>query len=155
MAHFEKLYREPRHSKVAKMLKILSYFPRLAEDDDNRDFYKEISWEKLFATISCFKRDKSPDLDGLNVDFFKEFFEIISTYLLHVMEEIRRSGRCSRSINSTFLEMIPKVENLISFDDFRPIALCNRVYKIMAKIIVNIIKPFPSSKITQEQFGFV
>jgi hypothetical protein len=61
VAHFEKIYREPRHSKVVEMLKILSYFPSLVEDDDNREFYKEISQEELFATISCFKRDKSPD----------------------------------------------------------------------------------------------
>jgi hypothetical protein len=85
----------------------------------------------------------------------KIFFEIIGSYLLCVMKEIKRLGRYFRSINSTFLVMIPKVDNPISFNDFRPISLCNKVYKIMAKIITNRIKHFLSSTITQELFGFV
>jgi hypothetical protein len=89
------------------------------------------------------------------MDFYKVFFEIVGTDLSRVMEEIHKLGICSRSINSTFLEMIPKVDNPKPFDDFRPISLCNGVYKIMTKIIVNKVKPFLNSTIMQEQFGFV
>jgi hypothetical protein len=67
------------------------------------------------------------------------------------MEEIRRLERCSRSINSTFLALIPNFDSPNSFNDFKPIPLCNGLYKI----IVNRIKPFLSSTITQELFGFV
>jgi hypothetical protein len=66
------------------------------------------------------------------------------------MEEFHRLSRCSRSIKSTFLAMIPKVDSPKSFDDFIPITLCNGVYRIMAKIIVNRVKPFLSSIITHE-----
>jgi hypothetical protein len=40
------------------MLKFVSFFPRLVEEEDNRDNFHEISREELLATISSFKRDK-------------------------------------------------------------------------------------------------
>ena len=42
-----------------------------------------------------------------------------------------------------------------TFDDFRPISCCNMVYKIIAKIIAQCLKPIMSQFITEEQFGFL
>jgi ribonuclease HI len=43
----------------------------------------------------------------------------------------------------------------ITFDDFRPISLCNCIYKIIAKIIARRLNPFLSEAISKEQFGFL
>jgi hypothetical protein len=61
----------------------------------------------------------------------------------------------NRSINSTFIALIPKVNGSASFGDFRPIALCNLCYKIITKIIANRIRPILSRTISKEQFGFL
>jgi len=42
-----------------------------------------------------------------------------------------------------------------SFDKFRPIVLCNFLYKIVAKLIAMRLKPLLSNFISQEQFGFL
>jgi hypothetical protein len=47
------------------------------------------------------------------------------------------------------------VINLTSFGGFRPIALCNLVYKIITKIIAARIKTSLSVGISKEQFGFL
>jgi hypothetical protein len=60
-----------------------------------------------------------------------------------------------RALNSTFLVLIPKVNNPSTFDDFRPISLCNLCYKIIAKIIANRIKPLLSRSLSEEQLGFL
>jgi hypothetical protein len=59
------------------------------------------------------------------------------------------------SYNSTFLVLIPKVDFPDTFDDFRPISLCNCLYKIISKVIVVRIKPLLSNVISSEQFGFL
>jgi hypothetical protein len=47
------------------------------------------------------------------------------------------------------------VDDPQSFDDFRPISLCNCIYKIIAKIIARRLKPLLSEAISKEQFGFL
>ena len=60
-----------------------------------------------------------------------------------------------KSLNSTFLALIPKKEEANRLDQFRPIALCNVVYKIITKLIVKRLKPLLGSLISAKQGGFV
>lgn len=44
-------------------------------------------------------------------------------------------------INSTFIVLILKIKEAKRVREFRPISLCNVIYKIVAKVIANWIKP--------------
>lgn len=56
--------------------------------------------------------------------------------------------------NHTFFTLIPKKQNPQQMSDFRPIALCNMVYKIVTKIIANRLKPLLKHIISDEKSGF-
>lgn len=75
--------------------------------------------------------------------------------LLNVVEESQTSGRLEATIISTFIALILKTDHLLTFDDFHPISLCNCLYKIIAKIIANRVKPILSKHILPEQFAFL
>ena len=60
-----------------------------------------------------------------------------------------------RSINHTFITMIPKVQNPKRVSDFRPISLCNVIYKIISKVIANRLKPLINSIISETQSAFI
>ena len=60
-----------------------------------------------------------------------------------------------KSLNSTFLALIPKKEGANWLDKFRPIELCNVIYKIITKLIAERLKPLLGSLISAEQGGFV
>jgi hypothetical protein len=72
-----------------------------------------------------------------------------------MVEESRLLGKIVGGLNSTFLTLIPKVNNPKNFEDFRPISLCNLCYKLISKIIANRIKPFLSKSLSPEQMGFL
>lgn len=71
------------------------------------------------------------------------------------MEECRISGSIYNVVNTTFIALIPKSDSPSSFNDFRPISLCNCLYKIISKVIVNHLQPILSHHIAPQQFAFL
>jgi hypothetical protein len=61
----------------------------------------------------------------------------------------------NKDLNSTFLVLIPKSSKPLSFGDFCPISLCNLCYKIIAKILVNRMRPILSKGLAEEHLGFL
>ena len=57
--------------------------------------------------------------------FFKEYYE---------------HNRFVKSLNATFLVLIPKKCNAKDFKDLRPISLVGGLYKILTKVLANRIK---------------
>jgi hypothetical protein len=57
--------------------------------------------------------------------------------------------------NSTLLTLIPKEVNLVSFDRFIPITLCNASYKILSKLLENRLKLLLGQLISHTQGGFL
>jgi hypothetical protein len=86
---------------------------------------------------------------------FLAFFDLIADDLREAVEDSCISGMVNRSLNSTFIALIPKVNGSASFGDFRPIALCNLCYKIITKILAIRIRPIMSRTLSDEQFGFL
>lgn len=65
-------------------------------------------------------------------------------------EESRLKGFIHTPMNSTFITMIPKVENPTSMDYFRSISLCNYLYRIISKVIARRIKEILSRRISKD-----
>jgi hypothetical protein len=104
--------------------------------------------------LHSFQKDKSTRPNGLLMDFCIGCFDFIGEDLRRVVEATRTTGKMLGAFNTTFLALIPKDDNPTSFEKFRPIYLCNCIYKINSKIIAKIVKRFLSTQISKEQFGF-
>jgi hypothetical protein len=100
-------------------------------------------------------KEKIPGPDGWTHELFQTFFDIMGEDLHKVVEESRSTGHIPGALNATFFALIPKVSKPDTFNDFRPISLCNFVYKVISKIIASRIKDKLASSISFEQFGFL
>ena len=86
------------------------------------------------------RKGKAPGPDGFLVEFFQEFWDIINHDLLDVVQESYSNKEMVRALNATFLVLILKKEEANQLDFFRPISLCNVVYKIVTKLLVERLK---------------
>lgn len=65
------------------------------------------------------------------------------------------TGEFDSSINTTHIVLIPKKERPESITYFRPISLCNVVYKILSKVLVNRMTSCLPKLINPLQTSFV
>jgi hypothetical protein len=54
--------------------------------------------------------------------------------------EILNSGVLPNDLNLTYVAFIPKTQSPTSLMEFRPISLCNVLYKIISKVLANCLK---------------
>lgn len=98
--------------------------------------------------------DKALGPDGLNLTFYK--FGIFVGWKSSRQELVGlKEVFFSTQLTDTTIVLIPKVENLSSMKDLRPILLCNAIYKIFAKVLANCIKEVLPKCISMEQSAFI
>jgi len=96
---------------------------------------------------------KTPDPDGFQCIFLKQYCHIVGDDIFCLVHSAFLTGHFDPEISNTLIALIPKVDPPNTYKDFRPISLCNIVYKIITKVLVqrlrpilnNIIGPFQSS----------
>ena len=74
---------------------------------------------------------KAPGLDGMSPIFYQTFWDSIGTDVSSAVLSCLNSGSILKSINHTYITLIPKKQNPTKVTDFRPISLCNVIYKIL------------------------
>ena len=60
-----------------------------------------------------------------------------------------------RSLNASFLTLIPKKNNAINVKDFQPITSVGSVYKLLSKVLANRLRVVLDSLISESQNAFV
>lgn len=60
--------------------------------------------------------------------------------LVRMVEEAWLKGKILGGVNATFIALIPKNTNPVSFQDYHPISLCNMIYKVNSKTIAQRMK---------------
>ena len=98
---------------------------------------------------------KAPGPDGMPYLFFQTYWTDVCMDITQAVLSCLNSSSILKSINNTFITLIPKVNNSNRVSDFRPISLCNVIYKIVSKVIANRLKPMLNYSISETQSAFV
>ena len=93
-------------------------------------------------------KGKSLGPNGFTMNLFHHFWALIKLEVWNIVEYSRVSTRILLAFNATFLTLIPKCEGVDSLNKFKPISLCNVIYKIITKAIANRLKPLLPSLIS-------
>ena len=70
-------------------------------------------------------------------------------------DHFHRSSVFERSLNASFLSLIPKKNNALNIKDFRLISLVGSVYKLLSKVLANRLRLVLDKLISESQNSFV
>jgi hypothetical protein len=93
--------------------------------------------------------------DGLSVLFYTTYWDSLGQDIILFVQAFFNDTVDLAKLNQTHIALIPKTQNPTTVPDFRPISLCNVVYKIIAKILSNRLKPHLSTIISPFQPAFL
>jgi hypothetical protein len=120
-------------------------------DHLNQDF----SSTEVYQAVHQLKGNAAPGPDGLSAKFFQSYWDTIGDDITNTILNILNKGDNPEPFNDTFICLIPKNKNPTLPADFRPIALCNVILKIITKTIFNRIKPILNNIISPQQSAFL
>lgn len=87
-------------------------------DDERLWLEQPFSMEEIKSTVWSCDELKDPDPNGFNMGFFKEKWHLVKGDLYLMMSNLFYSGKLEKGINSSFIALIPKLENLVDISDF-------------------------------------
>ncbi|XP_061354924.1 uncharacterized protein LOC133299477 [Gastrolobium bilobum] len=135
-------------------LSIENYFPVITDQN----------WEKLGLipdmvevrnVFFSMKPYKAPGVDGLHAVFFQSQWEKVGQSAIQFVREVFQDPAKVELINQTLICLIPKIENPESLGQFRPISLCNVIYKVVTKVVASRLKKYIGELIMPNQCSFV
>ncbi|RVW34286.1 putative ribonuclease H protein [Vitis vinifera] len=110
---------------------------------------------EVFAALSDLGKDKAPGPDGFTMAFWLFSWELVKVEIMGFFKEFHERGRFVKSLNATFLVIVPKRGGAEDLKDFRPISLVGSLYKLLAKVLANRIKKVLGKVISESQNAFV
>lgn len=114
-----------------------------------------VSMDEFKVALFQLHPDKAPRLNGFPTRFFQNCWGFLGKDLWLVVEEFRRTKRFVKDLNNSVLALIPNRRECRTFRDYRPISLCNTVYKVIAKVMANRLKKILCKIIAPNQNGFI
>lgn len=123
--------------------------------DQNLNLTGEFTLEELKTTVFSMHPNKAPGLDGYIPIFYQKNWNMIKTDLLRFLNNCLKNPNYLADINNTIITLIPKINQPYKIKDYRPISLCNVLYRIFSKLLANRLKPLLDDLISPFQNAFV
>lgn len=104
----------------------------------NQRLLSEFTMEEVSQALNQMAPNKASGPDGFSADFFQQNWETVQLEVCNAALHFFNTGQLDAAINTTNIALM--IQNPVSVSDFRPISLCNVLYKMISKVLANRLK---------------
>ena len=127
------------------------------DESDRLSLEREFAREEIIAALREVEGDKAPGPDGFTITFFQKCWCVIEEDVMAFFANFHSQCVFEKSLNATFLCLIPKKINAINIKDFRPISLvgvctnsCQKCWPIGFEVYWTNLYPTPKMPLLGE-----
>ena len=98
---------------------------------------REFEKEEIIAALRETKGDMAPGPNGFPMAFFQKCWCVLEKEILAFFADFHKECIFEKSLNATFLCLIPKKLSAVNIRDFRLISLVGSLYKLLSKVLAH------------------
>lgn len=115
-----------------------------------------ITTDEILAVMRDMKRDKTPGIDGIPIEFYSIFWEDLGHFMVRSIKAAFISGELSITQKRGIITCLPKGDKPREFlKNWRPISLLTSDYKVITSVLAKRMKIVLGEIIGLDQRGFL
>ncbi|KAL8151867.1 hypothetical protein V2J09_021675 [Rumex salicifolius] len=111
--------------------------------------------EEIRAAFHKMGAYKAPGVDGFQPVFYQKCWDVVRESVCTFIKEFFSTGHLPTGANETLIHLIGKVDSPELVSQFRPISLCNVLYKAITKILRTRLRPIMEYVVSPLQSSFI
>lgn len=124
-------------------------------NEETRDFLgKNFSKEEISYALFDMHPTKAPKIDEMHGLFYQKFCHLVGEDVTRLVLQVLNQDPPS-DLNETLIMLIPKFKKPLHASEFRPISLCNALFKVIEKPLSNRLKGVLGNIIGEYHSAFV
>ena len=132
----------------------MAAIPTRVSEDMNESLTRVFTREEVATTLKQIYPTKASGPDGMSAIFYKKYWNIVGSSVTNMVLNVLNNNLPISEINKTNISLILKKNNPTNMIEFRPISLCNVIYKLISKTLANRLKTFLPLIISENQSAF-
>ena len=142
-------------SKPSKFAEIVEAMQPKVTQSMNAMLVREFQASEVHKTLKQMYPLKAPSPNGMPPLFFQKFWFTVGGLVTKTILDFLNLGITPPKFNETHIVLIPKTKSPKRVIEFRPISLCNVIYKLASKTLANRLKNILPAIISDTQSAFV
>ncbi|KAJ8505060.1 hypothetical protein OPV22_005946 [Ensete ventricosum] len=114
-----------------------------------------ITDDEIVKVVFKSPKHKSPGPDGFPAEFYQIAWAIVGNDVIKACRHFFSSGHILKDLNCTFISLVPKNDGADSLENYRPISLCNFIYKVISKLLADRLQKVMNKVISPNQAAFL
>ncbi|KAL5556427.1 hypothetical protein UlMin_038663 [Ulmus minor] len=152
VTRFEAIFDTPNKVQNCDLSKLVSH---VITDEENCELLRIPTWDEVRDVVVTMGAFKAPGPNGMPVLFYKNYWNTVGHDLVAAVHEFFLMAYMPASINASSIVLIPRKPNPTRPNYFRPILVCNVVYRVITKLLANRLKLHLDRLICPTQNAFV